>query len=76
MASEKIYITVGIVVGIFLSLGGLRVAGFFGGALQGAGIALILIGVYLLGARWRGTKGGAAGEESEQWWLPSRDERR
>ena len=76
MNSAKTFITVGIVLGLLLTLGGLRLDGFVGGACQGAGVALVLLGVYLLGAHGRGTRGDISGTEAEQWWLPSRDGRR
>ena len=49
------------------------VDGFFGGALVGAGLALLLIGVYQLGVRMRPRRGRGTTRRS---WLPSRDSRR
>ena len=49
------------------------VDGFVGGALVGAGLALLLIGVYQLGARLRPRRNRAM---TRRTWLPSRDSRR
>ena len=75
MAPNKLSHTLAVImVGIVLALGGLTLDGFVGGALQGAGLALILLGVYALGSRWR-TKGGAV-SDTEKWWLPSEGDQR
>ena len=58
-----------ILPGIALTLLGPRFDGFPKGLCLGAGIMMILIGVYLLGARMRRPK--AADEDG--MWLPSRD---
>lgn len=69
-------ITITIVIGMFMALAGSAVDGFVGGALQGAGLALIVLGVYALGARWRGARAHTDAADSQQWWLPSEDEKR
>ncbi len=71
---QSTIVTLTIVAGMFMALGGNSLHGFVGGALQGAGLALMLLGVYSLGALWRVKKKGAAGSDSEKWWLPSEDE--
>ena len=54
------------------SVGGF-LGGFLGGALGGAGLALLLIGVYQLGARLRPRRDR---DTTRRAWLPSRDSRR
>ena len=68
-------IGVGIGLGAIALVVGLGIDGFLGGMLQGAGLALVLLGVYGLGMRHRSDRRAAAGEEPEVW-LPSRDEQR
>ena len=58
-----------ILPGIGLALLGTHFDGFVQGLCQGAGVALILLGVYLLGAHWRRPR-----EDDGTMWLPSRDE--
>ena len=58
-----------ILPGIALTLLGARFDGFEKGLCEGAGIMMILIGVYLLGARLRRPKRDA----DDSMWLPSRD---
>lgn len=58
-----------ILPGIALVILGPRFDGFVKGMLLGAGIALILIGVYLLAARRR-----RPNDDPDQMWLPSRDQ--
>lgn len=53
---------------------GVGIDGFFGGMLQGAGLALVLLGVYGLGMRHRADGRADRGETPESW-LPSRDDR-
>lgn len=59
-----------LLVGMLLALGGTRLDGFVGGACQGAGIALMLIAVAMIGGRMRAAKKG----DDQSMWLPSRDE--
>lgn len=65
-------------LGIVIAIGaislvvGLGLDGFVGGMLQGAGLALVLLGVYGLGLHHRSDRSAARGEEP-QTWLPSRD---
>ena len=69
-----------IFVGIALQPIALTMHGFPRGLLQGAGIALILIGVAVLSARVRRPKDAPSEEGTEEtggpqgMWLPSRDE--
>ncbi|MDN5744284.1 MAG: hypothetical protein L0H31_04085 [Nocardioidaceae bacterium] len=56
--------------GIGLTLLGSNLDGFVKGMCQGAGVMLILIGVFILGARFRSPRE----ENSDAMWLPSRDE--
>jgi hypothetical protein len=56
-----------IAIGIALATIGSQIDGFVGGMGQGAGVTLILLGVYFLGLLWRQPKG------SDGTWLPSRD---
>lgn len=70
--SKRVDTTAGIVLilpGIALALLGPRFDGFAKGMCLGAGIAMILIGVYLIGARTR--KPATKGDDA--MWLPSRD---
>ncbi|WP_068266354.1 hypothetical protein [Janibacter limosus] len=71
----NLFIGVGIGLGAIALVVGLGIDGFFGGMLQGAGLALVLLGVYGLGMRHRSDRSAAQGEEPEAW-LPSRDEQR
>lgn len=68
-------IAVMLAVGAVALVTGLGIDGFFGGMLQGAGLALVLFGVYGLGIRHRSDRSASQGEEPEAW-LPSRDEQR
>ncbi|WP_114201382.1 hypothetical protein [Janibacter anophelis] len=67
-------------LGVLVGLGavalvvGVGIDGFFGGMLQGAGLALVLLGVYGLGMRHRADGRADRGETPESW-LPSRDDR-
>lgn len=61
-----------IAIGAISLVVGLGIDGFFGGMLQGAGLALVILGVYGLGMRHRSDRSTARGEEP-QTWLPSRD---
>ncbi|WP_114423466.1 hypothetical protein [Nocardioides houyundeii] len=56
-----------ILVGIALATIGNQLDGFVGGMGQGAGVALIICGAYLVGVLWRQPKGPG------ETWLPSRD---
>lgn len=58
-----------IVPGIMLTILGPQFDGFVKGVCQGAGIALILLGVALLGARLR----KPTTSDDDSLWLPSRD---
>lgn len=73
--TSNLFIGVGIALGAVALIVGLGIDGFFGGMLQGAGVALVLLGVYGLGMRHRSDRSAARGEEPEAW-LPSRDEQR
>lgn len=73
--TSNLFIGVGIGLGAIALVVGLGIDGFFGGMLQGAGLALVLLGVYGLGMRHRSDRRAAQGEEPEAW-LPSRDEQR
>ncbi|TQK69882.1 MULTISPECIES: hypothetical protein [unclassified Nocardioides] len=57
-----------IVLGIALTMAALPLDGLPRGFCQGAGVALILLGVLTLSARLRKRKG------DDGMWLPSRDE--
>ncbi|WP_018157605.1 hypothetical protein [Demetria terragena] len=59
-----------ILPGIALTLVSARFDGFVKGACQGAGIMMLLIGVYLIAARMRKP---AARADTDGMWLPSRD---
>lgn len=69
-----------VLVGIVLTLLGRGLDGFLRGFLEGAGIALLLLGVWVLSPvarrRLRGgtdaDRGGSQGRGGG-WWLPSRD---
>lgn len=60
-----------IAMGVIATLTGVGIDGFFGGMLQGAGLALLLLGVYGLGMRHQADKHIARGEDPDTW-LPSR----
>ena len=63
-------------VGISLTMGAMSLDGLLRGLGQGAGIAMILIGVAVLSAHVRGAKQGEPGKggRGDGMWLPSRDE--
>lgn len=74
MATSKNYAipatTLGaLLIGMLLALAGTRLDGFLGGICQGAGLALIVLSVYMIGSRMRSAKKG----EEQSMWLPSRD---
>lgn len=73
---SRIFATSGlafILIGIALTMTlGQQFSGFLGGMFQGAGIALILLGVVSVAASWR-RPGKDSDGESRGWWLPSRD---
>lgn len=56
-----------LLAGMLLALAGTRLDGFVGGACLGAGIALIVLSVYMIGSRMRSAKKG----EDQSMWLPS-----
>ena len=58
-----------ILVGLLLGVVGRQPDGWLGGLLQGAAVALIVLGAYLVGAARR-----ARGRDGDGW-LPSRDGR-
>lgn len=60
-----------ILIGIALSLVSRLLDGFVYGMVLGAAVALIMIGVIVLSARWRGRSRPGAAEDAT--WLPSRD---
>jgi len=60
-----------ITVGIALQLTGGLLHGFLRGLLQGAGIALILLGVIILSPQMRRRRHGQ--ERRDGMWLPSRE---
>ncbi|KRE39196.1 hypothetical protein ASG73_02315 [Janibacter sp. Soil728] len=68
-------IAVMLALGVVALMTGVGIDGFFGGMLQGAGLALVLLGVYGLGMRHRSDRSASRGEEPEAW-LPSRDDQR
>lgn len=60
-----------ILIGIALALLSRRFDSFVYGLFIGAALALILLGVALLSARWRGKD--KPGNAADGNWLPSRD---
>lgn len=73
--TETSALVIALTLGAIALLAGVGIEGFFGGMLQGAGLALVLLGVYALGLRHRSDRSVARGEEPEAW-LPSRDDQR
>lgn len=63
-----------ILPGIGLALLGTRFDGFVQGLCQGAGVALILLGVYALGLLVRQRRDDERDPGGPSMWLPSRDE--